>query len=179
MLLRALARRRVGDGICTHLSGVPQCGVWGDAGTHSRECTGRLPSGLWTLVFGRARSLCTRRIGDRVTLIGGGVRGIGSIAHRLDQGRRDTFPSRLGTPPRQSSALARAPAAPRGVPATALTAAPKEGLAPAPLGSARVTLTHSGTNVRRLPCRDEERRRTCAGSEALSARGRRYGAHHH
>lgn len=32
MLLRALARRGVGDGmLCTHLSEVPQCGMWEDA----------------------------------------------------------------------------------------------------------------------------------------------------
>lgn len=47
------------------------------------------------------------------------------------------------------------------------------------LGSARSTFTRSGTNVQRLPCGDKERKRTCAGSEALNTRGRRYGAHHH
>lgn len=50
MLLRALARRGVGDGmLCTHLSGVPQCRVWGDAETHSRSTRDAflVGSGLW------------------------------------------------------------------------------------------------------------------------------------
>lgn len=110
MLLRALARRGVGDGmLCTHLSGVPQCEMWEDSGTHPRSARDAFPvgSGLWF-----------RESQERLT---GSAR----------------------------------------------------------LGSARSTFTRSGTNVQRLPCGDKERKRTCAGSEALNTRGRRYGAHHH
>jgi hypothetical protein len=73
MLLRALARRGVGDGmLCTHLSGVPQCEMWEDSGTHPRSARDAFPvgSGLW---FRESQErLCTRRVGDRVTLMGEG-----------------------------------------------------------------------------------------------------------